>query len=72
MKRKRIKGYWLKRKESQANLADARSRANELRINEYTAHVTVEKDEKEQSLYWVKYSIAKWYAEELEALGISI
>lgn len=72
MSRKRIKGYWLKKKEAFNELEKAKSRANELRINEYTAHVTVEKDPKEQNCYWVKYSIAKWYFEQLEALGIKL
>jgi len=72
MKRKRVKGYWLKKKESYNVLADARSRADLLRINEHTAHVTVEKDEQLKSLYWVKYSVAKWYVAEMEALGITL
>ena len=72
MRRKRVKGYWLKKKESFSLLEEAKARANELRINEYTAHVTTEKDPKDQNKYWVKYSIAKWYFEELEALGIQL
>lgn len=72
MKRKRVKGYWLKRKESFNVLEKAKSRANEIRINEYTAHVVVEKDTVDQTSYWVHYSIAKWYFEELEALGIQL
>jgi len=68
-KNKRVKGYWLKRKEAFGILELAKNRANNLRINEYTAHVTVEKDE---AKYWVKYSVAKWYYEELQTLGISI
>ena len=72
MKRKRVKGYWLKKKESFDILANARSRANVLRINEHTAHVTVEKDEQAKGQYWVNYSVAKWYAEELDILGINL
>ena len=71
MKRKRIKGYWLKRKEIFDKLDTAKNRAGTLRINDYTAHVTVEKDEI-KSQYIVQYSVAKWYFEELQLLGISL
>lgn len=70
MKRKRVKGYWLKKKESFQIIADARSRARTLRANEHTAHVVVNKSKEES--YLVEYSIAKWYVEELEALGIQL
>ena len=67
---KRIKGYWLKKKESFKVIADARSRAKVLRVNEHIAHVIVEKDE--NGLNWVRYSAAKWYVKELEVLGIQL
>lgn len=70
MKRKRVKSYWLKKKEPFQIIADARSRAKTLRENEHTAHVIVQKSEKEG--YVVEYSIAKWYADELEAMGITL
>ena len=69
MKRKRVKGFWLKRKEVFKNGADAKSRAGILRLNQYISHVIVEKIDKE---YRVNYSIDKWYFEEISALGLTI
>ncbi len=69
MKRKRIKGYWLKRKEIFKNRVGAKNRAGVLRLNQHTSHVIVEKIEKE---YQVSYSVAKWYFEEISALGMTI
>jgi len=69
MRHKRVKGFWLKRKEVFKNGADAKSRAGTLRLNQHISHVIVEKIEKE---YRVNYSIAKWYFEEISALGLTI
>ena len=69
MRRKRQKGYWLKKTERFLKGSDAKSRAGYLREFEPIAHVIVEKSEQE---YLVKYSIAKWYSEELERCKITL
>ncbi len=71
MRKKRQKGYWLKRKENFQELKAAKDRAKVLRINEYTAHVIVQKLEA-SSEYQVLYSVAKWYFEELQASNIQL
>ena len=69
MRRKRVKGFWLKRKEVFKTGADAKSRAGILRLNQHISHVIVERIDTE---YRVNYSIAKWYFEEVSALGLTI
>ena len=69
MRSKRVKHYWLKQKESFTNGNQASARAKTLRLNEQVAHVVVEKQAEE---YLVKYSVAKWYFEQIQALGISL
>ncbi len=69
MKSKRVKNYWLKKKESFNNKKDANGRAKALRINEHIAHVIVEKSGDQ---YMVKFSVAKWYFEQIESLGITL
>ena len=69
MKNKRVKGYWLKRKEAFNSLGDAKSRAGVLRLNEHIAHVVIDKGEK---IYNVQYSVAKWYLAECKRAGIQI
>jgi hypothetical protein len=69
MRQKRIKGYWLKRKEVFTSGANAKARAGSLRLNEQVAHVLVDKEE---TGYVVRYSVAKWYWEELQRLDLSL
>lgn len=66
MRNKREKNYWLKKTERFRDSRSAKSRAKYLRTQEHVSHVTVSK-EKEEHL--VSYSIAKWYADELEQAG---
>lgn len=69
MKRKRIKGYWLKRKERYKTGTLAKSRAGFLRTYQHIAHVTVDKENDE---YLVQYSVAKWYLEDAKRAGVTI
>lgn len=69
MKSKRVKNYWLKCKESFDNGNQASARAKALRINEHISHVVVEKKD---AAYLVKYSVARWYADQIQALGITL
>ena len=69
MKNKRVKGYWLKRKEKFQTGSDAKARAGYLRLNNHTAHVMMSKKEDQ---YQVNYSVAKWYWEELQQLKIEL
>ncbi len=69
MKSKRVKNYWIKKKESCNNKGDASARAKQLRINEYITHVIVEKSE---DAYLVRYSVARWYYEQIQELGIQL
>lgn len=69
MRRKRQKGYWLKKSERFSKGSKAKARAGYLREFEQIAHVIVEKSDNE---YLVKYSVAKWYAEELERCQITL
>lgn len=69
MRRKRVKGYWLKRKENFVTGTEAKARAGYLREYNEVQHVVVERVE---DGYLVKYSIAKWYQEQLEELGIRL
>lgn len=69
MKRNRVKGYWKKCKEAFQKGADAKARAGYLRLYKEIQHVVVEK---ESDTYYLKYSVAKWYAEQLDELGIQL
>lgn len=69
MKRKRVKAYWLKQKEAFTTGSEAKARAGYLREYKEIQHVIVERVE---DGYQVKYSIAKWYHEQLEELGIRL
>lgn len=66
---KRSKGYWQKCKERFPTGPKAQSRAKGLRLHEHVAHVKVDKVGDE---YVVAYSIAKWYAAELQKAGITL
>jgi len=68
-RQKRVKGYWLKKKERFSNSEKARRRAGDLRVSEHVAHV---KTFKQDDSYMVTYSVAKWYLEELEKSGLSL
>ena len=70
MKRKRIKDYWIKRKERFKTGTLAKNRAGYLRTYEHISHVTVDKEEDNQ--YVVAYSVAKWYLEDTKRAGITI
>jgi hypothetical protein len=69
MRKRRVKGYWSKRTELFPSRADARARAGALRSQEPVAHVVVRS---EAGQYRVSYSVAGWYLQELERLGISL
>ena len=69
MSRKREKGYWLKRTEAYMSGQQAQERAAHLRQQEHISHVTVHG---KQDTFEVSYSVAKWYAEELERFGLQL
>jgi len=69
MRSKRVKNYWLKQKESFTSGNQASARAKTLRLNDQVVHVIIEKKE---DVYLVKYSVAKWYYEQIQELGISL
>ena len=69
MDRKREKGYWLKQTETYASGRQAQERAAHLRQQEHVSHVTVRG---KQDTFEVGYSVAKWYAEELERIGLQL
>jgi len=69
MKPKREKNYWDKRTERFADGTQAKSRAGSLRAHEHVSHVTVQRSGDE---YVVSYSVAKWYAQELEKAGVQL
>jgi hypothetical protein len=66
MKRKREKGYWVKRQERYANAVTAQTRAGGLRMHDHTSHVVVRATPEG---FEVSYSVAKWYLDELERAG---
>ncbi len=67
---KRIKDYWIKRTESFSKGTDAQERAAELRNTENVSHVLCDGNQRDG--YVVSYSVARWYAEEQERLGIRV
>lgn len=69
MKEKKEKGYWIKRKEEFNSGEDARAKAGTLREQENIPHITMDK---EREKYVVRYSVAKWYLEECERVGIKL
>lgn len=69
MRRKREKGYWLKKTERFSSGAAAKARAGQLRASEHVAHVVVDQQNEE---YVVSYSVAKWYVEEMKKAGITL
>ncbi len=69
MKRKKKRGYWVKKKEGFADGTEAKSRAGQLRAYENVAHVTVEKVNER---YVVNYSVAKWFLDQLSLAGIDL
>jgi hypothetical protein len=69
MRKKKVKGYWVKLSEEFTNGQEAKARAGELRIREHVAHVKVDKVGKK---YIVSYSVAKWYLEELSKAGLKL
>jgi len=69
VRRKREKGHWLKRSEQFRDGSAARSRAAEFRQHAYVAPV---KTEKSGTGYTVRYSVAKWYLEELLQSGLKL
>ena len=66
MKRKREKGYWVKRQERCPDSQTAQSRAGGLRMHDYTSDVVVRAT---LEGFEVSYSVAKWYLDELERAG---
>ena len=66
MKRKREKGYWVKRSERFPTATAAQSRAGSLRLHEHTAHVRVQPA---GDGYEVSYAVAAWYIEQWESVG---
>ncbi|MCP4439014.1 MAG: hypothetical protein GY810_08740 [Aureispira sp.] len=75
-RKKREKGYWLKKLEKFKTGATAKARAGLLRTHEHVAHVLVDKQEAKNDMhgavYTVNYSVAKWYLEELERNDIKL
>lgn len=69
MKTRRTRGFWLKKRETFKDGSQAKSRAGHLRTDKHIQHVTVDKAD---GVYSVRYSVAKWYFEECQRLGISI
>ena len=68
-RRQRTKNYWSKRKEQFNNGRKARERGRMLRTYEHIEHVHVDK---EDEVYVVRYSAARWWLEELEKAGIKL
>jgi hypothetical protein len=66
MKRKREKGYWIKRQERYSDVVKAQARAGGLRMHDHTSHVVVRATREE---FEVSFSVAKWYLDELERAG---
>ena len=66
MSQKIQKGYWAKKSETFKNGAEAKTRAANLRSHEHIAHVLVDRKGDE---FVVAYSIARFYLEQLEAIG---
>ncbi len=69
MRSKRVKNYWVKCREFYQEGKEASSRAKTLRLNEQVVHVVVKQSE---DVYIVKYSVARWYYEQINELGISL
>jgi hypothetical protein len=68
IRKKKVKGYWIKKQEVFANGAEAKSRAGYLRTyaHDQVAHVTMKKVDEN---YIVTYSVAKWFLEQLRSVG---
>ena len=69
MKRKKQKGYWVKRTERFQDGSQAKSRAAELRQHKHISHVIVQRTSEQ---YEVSYAVAKFYLEELERAGLTL
>lgn len=68
-KDRKVKNYWIKKKEGFADSTEAKSRAGQLRSYKHVAHVTVRKC---NDKYVVSYSVAKWFLDELSSAGIDL
>ena len=69
VKRKKEKGYWVKRQERFSDGSRAKSRAGALRTNEHVSHVRVEERGDD---HVVTYSVARWYVEEMRRAGVEL
>jgi hypothetical protein len=69
MKRKKEKDYWVKKSERFSDGSKAKSRAEVLRQREHISHV---KMTKQGSDYLVNYSVAGFYLEELDKVGLKL
>jgi len=69
MRRKKEKGYWIKRKETFNDGTSAQSRAGHLRTYEHVKFVHMDKL---TDAYVVTYCVAKPFYEQITALGIEL
>jgi hypothetical protein len=67
--KKCIKGYFVKKREVFQTGNEARARAGILRLDKNIEHV---KANTADGIYFVEYSIAKWYLEEAIRVGITV
>ncbi len=68
-RRQRTKNYWSKQKEQYQDGRKARDRARFLRTYEHIEHVHVDKESEQ---YIVRYSVARWWLEEIKKAGIKL
>jgi hypothetical protein len=69
MKKRKEKGFWVKRREAFSEGIEAQTRAAKLRASEHVAHVTVKRT---PDGYEVNYSVAKFFLEEMEKARVEL
>ncbi|MGF1579124.1 MAG: hypothetical protein ACFCD0_07145 [Gemmataceae bacterium] len=69
MSRKRVKNYWVKKVERFTTHKAAQDRAGAIRTHEHAGHVQVQPS---ADGFQVSYSVARWYVEELERVGVRL
>lgn len=69
MKKRKQKGFWVKRRETFYQGHEAKTRAAKLRAHDHVAHVTIERT---RVGYEVHFSVSKPFLEEMEKAGVEL
>lgn len=71
MSKRRVKNYWYKTKEKFTDSAKAKERQGMLRAyaSNQVAHVMIDR---EDGVFYVRYSVANWFKQECEKAGVTL